>query len=691
MKNIVPVILLLHFCLGGTFASAQDNAQDNLKTLKNLELDDLSDSDVIVLENSLQINHYKLSSSDRIKYYTALASAYEEDGNNLMAVVATDSLISSLKKQKDKSILADAFVKKSSIHDNLGEYPEALVASLRALELYKELGDRSGESTCYNDLGVLHYYRGSDSIARTYFNEAYKICKELNDSTGLAQFYNNMANTMFESEDYKDALAMYQKGLAIDRLLGDLDGESISLSNIGEVYILMEDFDKAEATLLESLRIAEEIDDPWTISNPLRGLGQLYQAQGKLDKAIEVTQRSIELSLQINTLPELSAAYKLLYSLHKEKGDLNLAIKYLELHKYADDSIFDQNKERMIGEIEIQRQMEDKAHTVKLTEIKHKQEIDAQNSRTTILILSLVGFFILLMLAIRGILLKRKANKRLSSQNEVIQDKNERLELANSEIEKKNSEILDSIRYAKRIQNAILPTDEMLNHHLENSFVLYKPKDIVAGDFYWLENKNDKILIAVADCTGHGVPGAMVSVVCNNGLNRSVREHNLIDPGKILDKTREIIVQEFEKSEDHVQDGMDIALCALSTKASDQASVSLEYAGANQPLWIIRDGELIEIKASKQPIGMYDNHSPYQTHQLELQAGDTFYIFSDGYVDQFGGERDKKFKAKAFKELLLEIQKHSMQEQKDLIDEAFESWKGSTDQVDDVCVVGVRV
>ena len=251
-------------------------------------------------------------------------------------------------------------------------------------------------------------------------------------------------------------------------------------------------------------------------------------------------------------------------------------------------------------------------------------------------------------------------------------------------IEETHKEITDSIAYAKRIQSAILPPSSLIAEHLKNSFILYKPKDVVAGDFYWLEVKGGKTIFAAADCTGHGVPGAMVSVICNNALNRSVREFDLVEPSKILNKARELVVQEFEKSEEEVKDGMDISLCSLDGN-------QLNYAGANNPLWIIRNGEIIETKADKQPIGKFENSSSFTNHVFELQQNDTVYLFSDGYVDQFGGERGKKFKTKAFRELLLSIQNNTMEEQKSLLNKAFEEWRGEIEQIDDVCVIGVKI
>lgn len=259
-------------------------------------------------------------------------------------------------------------------------------------------------------------------------------------------------------------------------------------------------------------------------------------------------------------------------------------------------------------------------------------------------------------------------------------------------IEQAHHEIKDSIAYAKRIQSAILPPQKLVKEYLKDSFILYKPKDVVAGDFYWMAHNDGKVLFAAADCTGHGVPGAMASVVCNGGLNRSINEFGLSTPGAILDKTRELVIQEFEKSEEEVKDGMDIALCAIKGNI-------LEYAGAHNPLWIIRNGaeEIEQIKANKQPIGKHSKSTPFETHTVELQKGDTIYLFSDGYADQFGGENlpsgrqgGKKFKTDNFKRLFLSIQDETMERQCELIDEKFEDWRGNLEQLDDVCVIGVR-
>jgi serine phosphatase RsbU (regulator of sigma subunit) len=301
----------------------------------------------------------------------------------------------------------------------------------------------------------------------------------------------------------------------------------------------------------------------------------------------------------------------------------------------------------------------------------------------------IAGISALIVIVVIGIIifwnrsLKKEIDKRIEAE-EKLQGSLKEIHYQKLIVEEKSQEITDSIEYAKTIQSAILPSSKIIDEFLKDSFVLYKPKDIIAGDFYWIEAKEDRVLFAAADCTGHGVPGAMISVVCNNALNRSVREYNLSDPGKILDKAREIVIQEFEKSDTEVRDGMDIAICSL-------IGDKLEYAGAHNPLWIIRNGILLETKANKQPIGKFENLEPYTTHSFQLEKGDSIYIFSDGYSDQFGGVRGKKYKTSNFKNLLLSIQESSMEKQLALLEAEFEKWRGAMEQIDDVCVIGLKI
>jgi ligand-binding sensor domain-containing protein len=333
------------------------------------------------------------------------------------------------------------------------------------------------------------------------------------------------------------------------------------------------------------------------------------------------------------------------------------------------------------------------------------------------LIILLILIFILLIIRWRTSALQKRQRElkiEVSKATKEIREQKETIELVHNEIK-------DSIVYARRIQSAILPPEKVVRGHIENSFVWYLPKDVVAGDFYWMQSKDDMLLIAAADCTGHGVPGALVSVVCNNSLNRAVREFGLRRPSAILDKTRELVIEEFEKSEEDVKDGMDISLIAfrqedivqLNDKTSSINNYNIQWGGANNPLWIVRkdpkqlepnstlrndDYALIEIKPDKQPIGKHEIMKPFTNQEIELLPGDTVYMFTDGFADQFGGKTPeqrlsggKKYKTKNFKYLLLSIQEHPMYEQRKILEDEFNDWKGELNQVDDVCVIGVRL
>ncbi len=279
------------------------------------------------------------------------------------------------------------------------------------------------------------------------------------------------------------------------------------------------------------------------------------------------------------------------------------------------------------------------------------------------------------------------ANRFTGAFNEVVElkDIEEKQKLT---LEEKNSEIIASINYAKKLQDAILPSESFMTEQLKDYFILYKPKDIVAGDFYWMEKFQGKTFLAAADCTGHGVPGALVSFVCSNALSKSLIEEQITDPGKLLDRTRELVIQRFSKNQDDLKDGMDISLICI-----DHDHNKISWAGAYNPLWIIRNGatEIEEIKGDKQPVGQYSRATPFTTHELPFQAGDKVYLFSDGYIDQFGGDKKKKFKTINFKKLLSSIQDTPISQQGAILDDHFEKWRNDLEQIDDVCVIGLKL
>ena len=572
----------------------------------------------------------------------------------------------------------------SSVYKEQGDYTKAIKVLVQSFELDKKLNKRKHIAIAHDKIADLHRLLGNYDEAFEHISDELKILEDIGDVEGVAEAYNSMGNIYSAQNAHEKALEFYYKAYKMNVDMENRHGVAIVLGNMGVIHLNQESYDEANVYMNRALKLFEEMRLRPGMTLCYLNLGMIAFEQGDFAKSISNNQRSLEMATELGDLSSVKKSAETLYKAYKATNQPELAIEMGELAKLIDDSIDATEAQRKILQNEYKMAMQEDSIKNAEAEKVLAAEITAQKAelkREHTMRIALYGGLFLVMLfggyMVNRFRVSQKQKKLIQSQKEIVEEQKEKVEEA-------HLEITDSIAYAKRIQSAILPPSKLIKEHLKESFVLYKPKDVVAGDFYWLEEREGYVLFAAADCTGHGVPGAMVSVICNNGLNRSVREHGLKEPGKILDKTREIVIQEFEKSEEEVKDGMDIALCSLKGN-------KLQYAGAHNPLWIIRNGEVLETKADKQPIGKYDDLKSYTTHSIDMQKGDSLYIFSDGYVDQFGGPKGKKFRAKQLRELLLSIQDKSMEEQKVSIDKAFEDWRGSEAQVDDVCMIGVRI
>lgn len=576
-----------------------------------------------------------------------------------------------------------------------GDYAKAVNYFSRSLKLKEELSDLKGQAASINNIGNIYLELANYTKATEYYERSLKISKQLKDNNAIASLLGNLGLIDASLKDFENAIKNQKLSLEIRKVIGDKKGIASCLSNIGQVYNEQGDYDKALSYYSQGLKIYQEIDDIQGIIMSQNDFGTTYFDKKDYSKAIEFGNRALSLAKKRGATLQQEVSYGILYKSYEANKNFRKAFEMHKLYTELKDSLKSEENQKEIIRQEFKYSYDKKAASdsikdalankvkdalltaEKADNLRHTLEAKRQKEQKYMLY---GGLLVAILLGVFVFNRFRLANK----QKLIIQTQKQQVDKAFVELEGKNTEILDSINYAKRIQNAILPSNSIVKEYLKDSFIIYKPKDIVAGDFYWLEFKENKILFAAADCTGHGVPGAMVSVICNNGLNRSVREYGLTTPGEILDKTREIVIQEFEKSEDDVKDGMDIALCSIEENI-------LHYAGANNPLWIFRNKQLIEIKADKQPIGKFETQNSYTTHSFDLRKGDTIYLFTDGFTDQFGGEKNRKYKSKAYQELLLSIQDKSMENQKEYIEQEFFKWKGDNEQVDDVCIFGVRV
>lgn len=618
---------------------------------------------ISLYEKALVISKESKNDNETAEIQNAIGRVYEKKGDYEKAITNYIQALKTREKLKDKKGIASSLNSMGVIYLAMDDTVNARQSLERAYSLIVEVNNKNGIAIVLNNLGLLYDKMSKIDTALNYFVEALKIHEELNNQGAIAQTYSNIGNMYYKKEEYSKALEYYRKSIVIQEMIENIQGVIIAHINIGV----------------------------------------LYQKQEKIGEAIAEINDALKLAKEIYFLDGIKSCYDVLRDLYVTTGNWKEAYNATYNYSCYRDTLINENNSKVLLQLREEYEADKREKEIALQKAENEQNQAIIEQQTTQIYAFTIGIILLLVLAVvilNGYRQKRKANKLLETQNiEISKQK--------ALIEEKNNDIMASITYAQRIQQAILPPAKLVRQSMPNSFILFKPKDIVSGDFYWVDFKQPYSFFSVVDCTGHGVPGAFMSIVGHNGLNQAVNEYKLVHPGEILDKLNDLVENTLHKSEDsNVKDGMDIALCTL-----DLSKNVMEFAGANNPMYLVRpkgrnfelNGEtqkvsietdawcLYEIKANKQPIGAYVNRVPFTNHTIELQNNDSVYIFSDGYPDQFGGRDGKKFKYKPFKELLLKIQNESMQEQSRILDEFMTEWRGEHEQIDDICVIGLRV
>lgn len=573
---------------------------------------------------------------------------------------------------------------------NIGNIYSDLFNLSKAMEYYQmsrkraeEIGDKFGLAAALLNIGNRYTDLTDYPKALSYQQKSLKIFEEIKSARGIGVCLNNIGNIYKNQSNYPRALEYFQNSLAIQQGRADTFEIMSCFINIGTVYENLSDFAKAKEFYEKGLSYAKQINDVDGIIRSLSGIGNILFLTGKQKEAEKYSYEVLRLSKEAGNLFIQSEAYKSLRNVFEKQGRYKEALTEFDNHISLRDSLFSQKQSQDVAHRDAKYDS-DKKEARMLAEQEKEREIATEKSKQQKIVIGSVFSGLLLVIVFAGFIFRSLRITR--KQKQIIEVQKKEVEQQKKLVEEHQKDIIDSITYAKRLQEAILPPLDSISHNLPGSFVLYQPKDIVAGDFYWMEVIDDTVFIAAADCTGHGVPGAMVSVVCCNALNRSIKEFGLRDTGKILDKVTELVLETFEKSNKEVKDGMDISLMSIN-----KTSKEVHWSGANNALWYILKNEVIEIKANKQPIGKHDNRLPFTTHSVTSEPNMTYYLFTDGYADQFGGPKGKKFKYKQLEDVLLSSVQLSLSEQKEILARAFDAWKGELEQVDDVCVIGIRI
>ncbi len=626
-----------------------------------------------------------------LEAYNIQISDLIDNGNYELAQKKTDSLFILSKQINYTEGIAESYNLKGAINRDQSNLKDALDDFLSALKLFEELKMPVKVAGIQNNIGLIYAEIKEYRTALAYYFKAEKINISSKKKSRLAINYNNMATCYQKLKQYSSAQTYLKKSLLLRQEVSDTVGMAMAYHNIGINHQLTNDKDSAIIFFNKSLSYLSNMSENIGHAYNYLELGNTLLQQHKLPES----EKYLLSALRISENGELEGLkveiYKYLSNLYEQKRDFKKAFTYQNLYLFSKENVeSDESKNEILKkelEYDFTKRQELQRKDAENRQAISNAEIKSQKKLTTGAVIALVILSGLILIVFRSYNQKRKANDIISKQKEIV--------------EHKNKEILDSINYAKYIQNALLPSEKSISELKIDCFILFKPKDIVSGDFYWIHNNpstnstEKEVYIAAVDCTGHGVPGALVSVVGNNGLNRCVKEYGIHDTGKILDKLSELVEETFEKSENELKDGMDISLlkiCSVSNSIANN-NITLQWSGANNPLWIIRKNSKIleEIKADKQPVGKFSERKNFTSHDIVLEKGDRLYLFTDGYADQFGGEKGKKFKYRQLEDLLISSAHLSLLEQKNLLDKAFTKWKGNLEQVDDVCLIGIAV
>ena len=599
----------------------------------------------------------------------------------------------------------------------MGNHNKAIELFNKRLIIEKEEGNLVGMSNVYGNMVNIYQQQGNHSKAIEYLSKSLKINERLNNKEGIAINLSNLGIIYGDQKNIAKAIEKYKESLKLDEEIGNAMGIARTLVNLGTAYTSLDSIQKAKNHFNTAKSIFENLEDKSGIAHCLGSIGNIYKHQGELKTALYYYEQGLKINLEIGKKVNIIKSYNSIglifnkegnyhksiyyfkkaftlaqevgivleikiasYNLYKIYTKLNNHLKALEFHELyitMSDSINSiENKEATI-KLEYQHQHEKEQA---LADAKHQEQmtLSAEREKRYQLIAYSTGGGLIMVLGFAFFIFNRLRITR--KQKKIIEEQKELVV-----VQKKD--ITDSIKYAENIQRAMLPTIDQLKSNFPDGFLLFKPKDIVSGDFYWMQYHNDKVYLAGCDCTGHGVPGAFMSMIGSSLLDEAVVEKGLSKPNEIFYEVRKGFINALKQTGEKGQqkDGMDATLIAWDKNNK------LEFSVANNPLFLIRNGELLETKPDRQPVGYFTGEQkPFTHHELSLEKGDTVYIFSDGYHDQFGGKKEKKFMIKNFKKLLLSIQDKSMNEQKAILESTMTEWKGDTEQIDDILVMGIQ-
>lgn len=618
--------------------------------------------------------------------YNNVSNIYFADGNVSKALYYVNKgLCLYLKNHNDEGI-ANSYLSLGYYYDFLGDLKLSIDFYHKSIMLYEKNNRQKDVAKVLNNLASIYGSLGDQEKALEYYEKSLKIKQKVNDQKGIALALNNIGKIYTSKKEYDRALEYFDKSYVICNEIGNRPVLALILNNIGRMYMLKNESDSAIKYFTEGLIIRQQINDKDGEASSLQSLSIIYLKDQNLEKAKQCGEKSFEIAKELGFPEAMASSSLILKDIFLKLKLYNKAYEYQDIYYKMRDSLSntETKKAGIKSQFKYEYEKQAAADSVKIAEEKKIVAVQLKQEKTQRY--ALYGGLVLV-IVFAGFMFNRF--KVTQNQKQIIELKERETSHQKHIIEEKHQEITDSINYAERIQRSFLATKEQLDEQLKDYFVLFQPKDVVSGDFYWAHTlHNGNFALVTADSTGHGVPGAIMSLLNTSSLEKAV-ELGINEPAEILNHTRLTIIQRLKKdgSSEGGKDGMDCSLISFNKEKT-----KLVYAAANNPIWIIRNAELIELSPDKIPVGKHDrDSSSFTQHEVELQKGDMVYTLTDGFPDQFGGPKGKKFMYKKLKELLISVADKRTNEQHAVLKDILKDWMGNTEQVDDITIIGIRV
>jgi tetratricopeptide (TPR) repeat protein len=668
----------------------------------------------MALELSLKLKNHKYIIHANLK----IANAYIDLGQFSSAWDYIMEAIDIAQKNDDKLLLAYSWRVMGIWYDLHGDLTNALKHYHLALSIYEELENKGGIGSCLNNIGIMHYELGDYLSSIEFYKKAIDIYLELNDKRGLSKAYCNTGNAYERLNDYQTALSYIRKAIKIDEELEDKQGLAANLNNIGLVYFRMGEPDKAILYIRQSLDLCEELNDVYRIITRYSMLSEVYVAKKEYSKAITYGNKALELSKNIGSLSQQLDILKFLITAYSMQGNFINAFELQKNYIALKDSIFDIDKAKEVETIRATYEVEKKQQELDKANALAAKDRTARNAFIVAFMLSIVFAFFMF----KGYRTKLVANQLINQQNAQLETANAEILAQRDEVEAQRDMVIvqkekleevynhinHSLRYAQSIQAAILPSEKVLQQISTDYLIFSKPCELVSGDFFWATAFDEYQVFCMADCTGHGVPGAFMSILGISALNDIVVRYRLSKPSDILSHLRKSVIDTLSQNDPEQlhKDGMDMSLCVFNTRTRE-----LQFAGAKLPLWLISsepiDAEmekssqrmitknglhLYEVRGDIMPVGQCPRIKPFANHSFSLKKKTVdIYLITDGFADQISGTNHRKFTSLALKELILENAKKDKKVLLEILEKSFEDWKGDYFQIDDATIIGLKI